>query len=212
MKKQERKTYRGEKNDKERTMGKLLASIGKVLSEKGYTGLTVSNIAKEANVDRKLIALYFGSLDNLVETYIKGKDYWLTPGLNVGGDLMDIPSKGTKEFLESLLLYQMDSLMKSPEMREVILWQISEKSEIMSHVFQEREKMSSLFFASADKEIGDKNIDLRAISSVLVAAIYYLVLHAERTDSTVCEIDISKPEGMNRIKEAIKQIISSVYD
>lgn len=30
MSKQERKVYKGKKNDKERTMGKLLASVGKV--------------------------------------------------------------------------------------------------------------------------------------------------------------------------------------
>jgi len=42
MEKQVRKTYKGEKNDKERTMSVLIASVGKVLEDKGYTGLTIS--------------------------------------------------------------------------------------------------------------------------------------------------------------------------
>lgn len=57
-------------------MGKMIASVGKVLEEKGYIGLTVANISKYAGVDRKLVTLYFGSVEKLIETYIKGKDYW----------------------------------------------------------------------------------------------------------------------------------------
>src|SRR5690625_323283 len=76
--KKRRKPYKGVKNNKERTMGKLIAAVGEVLTEKGYTGLTISNISKCAGVDRKLISLYFGSVNNLIETYIKGKDYWVS--------------------------------------------------------------------------------------------------------------------------------------
>ena len=69
-----RKTYQGEKNDKSRTMTKLIQAVGAVLEKKGYTGLSIANIASTAGVDRKLISVYFGSVDNLIETYIKGKD------------------------------------------------------------------------------------------------------------------------------------------
>ncbi|MNO01094.1 hypothetical protein D3C81_2211490 [compost metagenome] len=81
----------------------------------------------------------------------------------------------------------------------------------MSHVTQSREKMSSLFFPYSDKELAGKNVDLRAVSSLLVAGIYYLVLHTKMTDSTFCEIDLTTEEGMNRIKEAVKFILKQTY-
>lgn len=105
----------------------------------------------------------------------------------------------------------MESFIASTEMENAVLWQISEKSNIMSQLSREREKMSTFFFALADKELTDKNIDLRAISAVLVTAVYYLVLHAENTDSTVWEIDLKSKEGMDRIRAAIKQVLNWTY-
>ncbi|WP_021192388.1 hypothetical protein [Sphingobacterium sp. IITKGP-BTPF85] len=96
-------------------------------------------------------------------------------------------------------------------MQKVVLWQISEKSDIMSHVTQTREKMSALFFPYSDKELAGKDVDLRAVSSLLVAGIYYLVLHTKTTDSTFCEINLTTEEGINRIKDAVKFILKQTY-
>lgn len=207
-----RKTYKGEKNDKERTMNKLIQAVGTVLEKRGYTGLTIVNISKEAGVNRKLITLYFESLDNLVETYIKSKDYWVNTSVGAMEILAKMSNASSKEFLETLLLDQIDHFSKNEEMQKVVLWQISEKSAIMSHVTQSRERMSSIFFPFADKELEGTGTDLRAVSSLLVAGIYYLVLHAKSTDSTFCEIDITSTEGMDRIRNAVKTILKQTYD
>ena len=75
------------------------------------------------------------------------------------------------------------------------------------------ERTSGLtFFALADKELKGKNIDLRAVAGLLVGGIYYMVLHAKSTDSLFCEIDINKPEGMKRIKDAISLILKNTYN
>ncbi|MDR2274551.1 MAG: TetR/AcrR family transcriptional regulator [Sphingobacterium sp.] len=211
-KQQSRKTYQGEKNNKERTMGKLIAAVGRVLEQKGYPGLTVGNISKEAGVDRKLIYLYFGTLDKLVETYIKGKDYWVSATINAVEYFGNTPTAGSRGFLESLLMNQFEEFQKNVEMQKVLAWQICEESLIMSEIAQEREKMSALFFAFADKELQGKDLDLRGVVSILVAGIYYLVLHSAHTKSTVCEIDISTAEGMDRIKDSIKNILGWAYD
>lgn len=211
MAKQTRKTYKGEKNDKERTMQKLISAVGTVLCDRGYTGLTVSNIAKEAGVDRKLIPLYFGSVEQLVEIYIKGKDYWVTSTMGAMAYFSKAPLEGSKGFLESLLMKQMDIFMDNKEMQKAILWQLSEESKIMEQIATAREKMSALFFTFAEKDLKQHDVDLRAIASILVGAIYYIVLHAENTDSTFCEIDLRTAEGVDRIRAAVKQILDWTY-
>jgi AcrR family transcriptional regulator len=211
-KQQSRKRYQGEKNNKERTMGKLIAAVGEVLKEKGYPGLTIANISKKAGVDRKLIGLYFGTLDNLVETYVRGKDYWLSATVNAVEFFGNAPEVGSRGFLESLLLNQLEDFLTNTEMQKILAWQICEESVLMSEISQEREKMSALFFAFADKELQGKDLDLRAVATILVAGIYYLVLHSVHTKSTVCEIDISTPEGLNRIKASIKNILGWAYN
>lgn len=193
-------------------MNKMVQAVGAVLEKEGYTGLTIANIASAAGVDRKLVNLYFGTVENLIETYIKGKDYWVSSAIGTMDTLGQVGHEGSRSFLESLLLNQLKYFNDDKEMQKAVLWQISEKSPIMSHVARSREKLSSFFFPFADKELEGKDLDLRAVSSLLVAGIYYLVLHSKTTDSTFCEIDITTEEGMDRIKDAVSQILKWAYE
>lgn len=206
-----RKTYQGEKNNKSRTMNKLIQAVGIVLKNKGYTGLTVSNITAEAGVDRKLVSVYFGSVNNLIETYIKGKNYWDTINESAINLLTTAPETSTRLILENLLLTQLEHFTNDEEMQKVVLWQISENTELMTHVIANREEIYPLLFPKADQELKDQQVDLRAISSILVAGIYYLVLHTKTTNSTFCEIDLTTDQGMGRIKTTIKKILEDTY-
>ncbi|MCW2262209.1 MULTISPECIES: TetR/AcrR family transcriptional regulator [Sphingobacterium] len=206
-----RKTYQGEKNNKSRTMNKLIQAVGIVLKQKGYTGLTVSNITAEAGVDRKLVSVYFGSVNNLIETYIKGKNYWDTINESAINLLTTASETSTRLILENLLLTQLEHFTNDEEMQKVVLWQISENTELMAHVTANREEIYPLLFPKADQELKDQQVDLRAISSILVAGIYYLVLHTKTTNSTFCEIDLTTDQGMGRIKTTIKKILEDTY-
>lgn len=206
-----RKTYQGEKNNKSRTMTKLIHAVGHVLEQKGYTGLTIANIATAAGVDRKLISVYFGDVQNLIGIYIKDKDYWAASSACAMKSLTEATETSSRQCLEDLLLNQLEHLSTNEEMQKVILWQISQNLEMMEHVTQTREQINTLCFSTADRELKDKNVDLRAIASLLFAGIYYLVLHTKTTTSTFCEIDLTTDEGMGRIKNMIKKILENTY-
>jgi len=207
-----RKTYQGASNDKGRSIRKLIDAVGTVIKSKGYTGLTATNIASAAGLDRKLIPLYFGSLDHLVETYVRGKDYWLAASGEAGPLIKGNKGEDTKDILEYLLHNQLEHLYGDQEMQKIILWQISESTKIMNEVAEERELLSQHFFALSDQELKGKDIDLRAVSALLVAGIYYLVLHAKSTDTLFCEIDLKSTAGMARIKNAISAILENTYN
>jgi hypothetical protein len=96
-------------------------------------------------------------------------------------------------------------------MQKIILWQISERSQIMFEVAETREQVGSQFFELADKELNQEKADLRAVAGLLVGGIYYMVLHAKSNDSLFCEIDINTEAGLNRIKNAIGNILSDTY-
>tara|TARA_R110002096_G_scaffold410880_2_gene610736 strand:- start:35 stop:652 length:618 start_codon:yes stop_codon:yes gene_type:complete len=202
-----RKKYKGEVNDKERSKQKLINAVGKVLEIKGYKGLTVTNIAKEAGLSRRLITIYFDSVDHLVETYVRNKDYWTSAIGRVEEMMNEKGSIDTKKMIDNILQNQLDYFYNNSEMQKLILWEISEKTKVMYDVCEERERLGSKVFELADKEFEDK--DIRAVSALLVAGIYYMVLHAKSTDTLFCEIDINQPEGMKRIKNAISLILKN---
>jgi hypothetical protein len=97
-------------------------------------------------------------------------------------------------------------------MQKLILWEISENSKIMHQVSEERERLGTKIFNLTDKEFQGKDIDIRAMSALLVAGIYYMVLHAKSTDTLFCEIDINTPDGMERIRNAISIILDKMYE
>lgn len=203
-----KKVYKGETNDKERSKQKLINAVGEVLKTKGYAGLTATNISKMAGLSRRLITIYFDSVDDLIETYVRNKDYWSEATGNINSIIEKKESPKAKEIIEYLLQNQLDYFYNSTEMQKLILWEISEKSKIMYEVCEDREKLGSKIFEIADKEFLDK--DMRAISGLLVAGIYYMVLHAKSTDTLFCGIDINEPQGMKRIKKAISLVLENV--
>jgi AcrR family transcriptional regulator len=207
-----RKIYHGPSNDKERSIQKLINAVGVIITSKGYTALSATNIASAAGLSRRLITLYFGTVDNLIETYMRGKDYWLAASGDAAGLIKENNGENTRQILDCLLQNQMDYFFSNEEMQKIILWQISKSTQIMKEVCEEREELSKVFFKLSDKELEGKDIDLRAVSALLVAGIYYLVLHAKSTETLFCEIDLNTPEGIGRVKNAISRILENTYN
>ncbi len=207
-----KKRYQGEINDKARSTQKLIKAVGTVIKSKGYTGLSATNIAKAAGLSRRLITIYFDSVDDLIETYVRGQDYWMAAAGDAGNLIADNKGENTQEILNTLLQNQLDYFYGNSEMQKIILWEISKKTKIMYEVCEDRERLGSKFFELSDIELKDKNIDLRAVAGLLVAGIYYMVLHAKSTDTLFCEIDINTSEGMKRIKNAISMILENTYN
>lgn len=205
------KRYQGECNDKERSKQKLIEAVGLTIKDKGYTGLTATNIAKSAGLSRRLITLYFSSVDELIETYIRGQDYWVAASGNAGQLMEDRKSADTREMLEAILINQLDYFFKEEEMQKIVIWQISQRSKIMFDIAEEREKLGSAFFELADPFFKKSDVDIRAVSGLLVAGIYYMVLHARSNDSLFCQIDVNSEEGRLRIKNAISAILIDTY-
>ena len=198
-----KKIYQGEINDKEKSRQKLINAVGSVLKAKGYAGLTATNIAKAAGLSRRLITMYFNSVDDLIEIYVRNKDYWTEASGNIIKVVEENQGRNTKNIIDYLLQNQLDYFYNSSEMQKLILWEISAKTKIMYEVCDDRERLGEQIFALADQEFKNTDVDLRAVSGLLVAGIYYMVLHAKSTSTLFCGIDINTPEGMQRIKKAI---------
>ncbi|MBE7176997.1 MAG: TetR/AcrR family transcriptional regulator [Mucilaginibacter polytrichastri] len=206
-----RKDYHGSTNDRERSEKRLIAAVGEVIRSKGYTALTASNIARTAGLSRRLISTYFTSTEQLIETYVRSQDYWVNAAGNAGKLLQENEGHDTRHILETLLHNQMEYFWKHDEMQKIVLWQISQRTQIMYEVCEERERLGDYFFTLSDKELGKTDVDLRAVAGLLVAGIYYMILHCKMSDSLFCQIDLNKPEGFARVKRAISSILKNTY-
>ncbi|WP_143053821.1 TetR/AcrR family transcriptional regulator [Parapedobacter koreensis] len=207
----ERKVTNGPVKSKARTMSKLIMAVGKVLNRKGYTGLTVSNIAKEAKVNRKLVYLYFGNAENLIEAYILGKDYWQFDAKNSIESILEKKNTGQEDLL-MLLKNQFKAVFKNPELQKIILWEISESNALMQKIASERDKISDKLVQFVHPKLISEKVDLPAIVSLLIGGAYYLPIHATNNGSTICGIDINENVGEERVLRAFEQVINLCYN
>ncbi|XBK18664.1 TetR/AcrR family transcriptional regulator [Pedobacter lusitanus] len=206
-----RKTTDGPIRNKEKTRLKLLNAVGEIIRTEGYKGLGVNNIAAKAKADKKLIYLYFESVDKLVETYVRQKDYW--EGFTDGIQALIEEHKGNfaEDLASKILVDQFNFFLQADEMQKVILWEISEKNELMREIADAREVMGNELFKLTDPQFENTTVDLRAIQALLIGGIYYLVLHAKSNGSTFCGIDINEQQGQDRIINSLKQVVEWTY-
>lgn len=207
-----RKVTSGPIRNKERTKIKLLLSVGSILKKEGFVGLSVTNVAKKADVNRKLVYEYYGTLENLVKEYLNTRDYYRVSLEHID----EIIEKAREDFGQQaaydLLDNQFDSLMKNEEMRKIITWGLSENISALRDLNKEREFLAEqLFSRLIDEKFSGKEKNIRAIDAILVSGIYYLTLNAKMSGDTMCGIDVNTDEGQLEIKKALKQIIDWAY-
>ncbi|MDO3627531.1 TetR/AcrR family transcriptional regulator [Mucilaginibacter sp. BT774] len=197
--------------DKENTKRKLVLAVGKIIKEEGFTNLKISRIAKIAEVDRKLIYRYFGSLDYLVEAYILENDYWMVFRDQMKEMLLNKEFAGSEDMIIEILQNQFKFFSSQKDMQRLILWELSVKSPLMRSIHNTRESMGQEFLELADPHFADGKVNFRAIAALLVGGIYYTILHTLNNGGNFAGIDLNTESGKENILKAIGQIVGWAY-
>lgn len=207
-----RKKVAGEIRDKEKTMLKLINAVGEIIKTDGYTGLGVNKIAKKAEVNKKLIYRYFdNNVNNLIETYVRSKDYWIGLSENMGQVIKDAETDNGCELIKSILRTQLTFFYNEIEMQKIIIWEVSEKTKILKEIGQKRECFGEQIFELLEPYFKSADTDIRSILALQVAGVYYMVLQAKSTGNTFCGVDINQPAGMERVLKALDRITDMIY-
>lgn len=207
----ERKRTSGAIRDKDRTKNKMIQAVGKVLLKKGYTGLNASTIAKEAEVDKRLVWTYFGGLDPLVEEYISRRDFWKFTATDSINDLLGTNNGIKKEQVSDLLKSQFEALLYDNVLQRIIHWELSESKSFLRNISDQREAIGEELFKHIAHQFNNETKQIRAITALLIGGIYYLALHGKVNGSLFCGLDIHKEEDKLLINKTIEQIIAFAF-
>lgn len=207
-----RKVTDGPVRNKERTKTNLITALGKILKKDGFSGLSISRVAKVAKVDRRLIYDYFGSLEGLVKAYLNTNDYWKISPDEVGDIVETSKADAGKTLAYNVLENQFDSLIKNEEMRRIITWGLSEKLPILKELDLKREDIGNQVLSEVfDRHFEGSDKNFRAIYALLMGGVYYLTLHAKMQENPFCGIDLQQASGQEEIKKALRQFIEFAY-
>ena len=199
--------------NKTETMQRLIDAVGRIIKNKGYKGLGLNAIAKEAEVSKILIHRYFGSVDQLVEAYVLKNDYWIS---KAGEVKIETSGKTDRESLKEvtikLLRGHFQYFNTHEEMRSIILWEITERTMLLNSICLVREDIGNLLLEKAEPLFTDGKKNIKAITAILVSGIYYMILHAKKNQSTICGIDVNSKIGEQEILDAIDQIVDWTFE
>lgn len=185
---------------REGTEKSLLAAVGELLATGEVVG--VNAVAKLAGADKALVYRYFGDLDGLLHAYAKSELFWpsveeLAPDR---ASLLALP------FVDrySLILKRYAHALRDRHATLAILAsEIVKRAPWHAPIEAAREDFGRVMFELAHD--APKDLDLAAVTSVLTAAIHYLLLRA-RHINLFNGIALQSDEGFARIERAIEQL------
>jgi AcrR family transcriptional regulator len=187
------------------TRKRLISAVGSLLAKKGFKGLGINALAREAGVDKVLIYRYFGGLPGLISAYGKEGDFWPSALELAGGDFHGYANLSLSEKLSVLTRTYIKALRKRPVTCEIMIWEMSERNELTAELEEVRESSMMEFFQMFLLTEDNKK-DLQVVVALIGAAISYLVLRSKNID-LYAGLDLSSDRGWKRLEKAIEVLI-----
>ena len=194
--------------NREATRQRLIEAMGELLAEKGFTGLGVNAVARQAGVDKVLIYRYFGGLSGLIQAFGQEGDFWPSIEELAGGDIESFRRLGLRDKMIGLGHNFLAGIRNRPLTQEVMAWEMVESNELTQELEIIRETRM-LRFAELFLPTEGLKADLMAISAIIGGGISYLACRARRV-RWYNGVDLDSEAGWQRIETAIEQIVDSV--
>lgn len=174
------------------------------IKKKGFSLALVTDIVKRAKIEPIVFYNRYKNLDEFYDEFVKNYDYWLS---DLVRDSME--EIGSEEGYSNILEKLLTNLMQEEIMTELLRWEIAEGNHITERTSRLRELHAIEMINSYSELYHRENFDIPAITAILVAGIYYLVLHKDR--STFAGIDINTIPGKRRMLKALRNISSLMF-
>jgi len=197
--------------DKEQTKRKLIDAVGVIIKNKGIKALRISKVAREAEVDRKLIYRYFGNLNNLTEAYIAENDYWMlfADQLNKLSD--EIQDDDAKIIVTEVLQDMFKFFLKEEETQNLILMELSGTIPMMRSIHNVREDIGQKILQKTDAHFKNSQTNFRAVAALLVGGIYYTVLHTKNNGFNFAGLDLKSKFGVDAILNTVASVVDWAF-
>lgn len=183
----------------------IIKAASEVVIEQGFALTNANEIMRRADIEPLIFYRRYRNLQEFYKKFIKDNDFWL-------GDLMkksDMEIEDYEEKLIRLLDGLVDNLKKDSVMLELLRWEVTEGNELTRTSAQKRE-FSTLSLTKEYEFLFKKTgIDVVGISTIIIAGIYYLSLHRDRSE--FCEIDMREEKGVERIKKTIEYLVKLIF-
>lgn len=202
------KYYRPYRSSKRRTTEEIeeavLLATEQLVKEKGFNNVAITEIMRLAAVQPHVMYRHFTNIEDIYDKFLRRYDYWLHDIVEYKLDEND-PVTSAKKTLTELI----KSLYDNPIMQEILIWEVFENNKLTCRNALNRE-INSLPLLDFFRNNLPPVVNINALTSVLIAGIYYLILRRDR--SSFCGIDFNSDNGKNLLIEFINEILDYLFE
>lgn len=197
--------------DREITRSKILDAVGMLLARKGFQGIGINAVAREAGVDKVLIYRYFGGLPQLLRAFAQHGEFWPTIGQILGRKLPEIGRMSIAEVSTLVLQGYLRELRKRVTTQEILRWELVQRNELTEELAAAREVqgMEILDLLPRDPD-PQGNRDLGAAAALLHAGLMYMVLRSKTAD-VYMGVNLRSEEGWARIEKVVETLMEAFF-
>ena len=198
----------GPARNRETTRQLLMGAVGELLAEKGFAGLGVNAVARQAGVDKVLIYRYFGGLSGLIKAFGQEGDFWPTIEELAGGDIDAFRQLSLDSKLTALGINFLRSIRRRPLTQEVMAWEMVQRNALTEELEIIRETRM-LRFAELFLPVDGARVDVMAMLAIFGAGLSYLVCRS-RWVRWYNGVDLDSEDGWQRIETAVGQMVQGI--
>lgn len=195
------KRYRRTKVDIQADIVKAAESL---IKKKGFASMLVTELIKKARIEPLVFYNRYDNLSEFYDEFVKKYDYWFSDVLSGS----QFPTDDVNGFI-SIFKEVQKALSDRSVMLELLRWEIAEGNETTVRTAMLREMHTLPLVRTYEEKFKGTDIDIAAISALIIGGIYYLNLHRDR--SLFSGIDIKKESGLKRIEDAIVMMGHMIY-
>lgn len=181
----------------------ILNAANLIIESQGFAKLTVTGIIHQAEIEPVQFYNRYEDLNKFIDEYVKHYDYWFSDVVK------SQKSNNNKDFYINILTGLFRSLSENRKMQELLKWELANKNETSQRTAQLREVHTSPLCQKYASIFSDTDIDIVAISALIVGGIYYMILHDEL--STFSGINLKIESDKQRIIQAINKLSDILF-
>lgn len=183
----------------------ILDAASRLIEKGGFSKLTVTGLAHEAEIEPVQFYNRYEDLSRFIDEYVKRYDYWFSDVIK-----SQKQSGNDKKLYAHILTGLFQSLLENKAMQELLKWELANNNETSQRTARLRELHTLPLCQKYAKIFSDTDIDVVAISAIIVGGIYYLILHDEL--STFSGIDLKIESDRERIFNAIDKLSNLLFE
>lgn len=187
---------------------RILESLGDLLAQKGFDGLTLDALARAAGLERAVILRHFQDLDDVVTAFGQSPAFW--PGLDelredVAERFAAMPARAQ---LAHFFKATMRGLLARPRTLDILAWELMSRNRYTRLLEYPRVRSALEFFEAVTGDVPE-SLDLTAIVAVLGGATIFLAVRS-RQSGVFGGLNLYDDADRERVDRALELLLSGI--